>query len=55
MMQRVAYSTGELRSAVRVERMKLTVELRTLTRRVREVEERLRDLELADNLLDGRD
>ncbi|SLJ09247.1 hypothetical protein [Mycobacteroides abscessus] len=45
------YTLDELARAVRVERVELVKELRTLTRRVREIEDRLAQLRVADELL----
>lgn len=47
------YSHNELRRAVRIERMELQQELMKVTRRVREIEERMAQLDKADDLLDG--
>ena len=47
------YSPRALKIAVHQERAKLLEELRKHTRRIREIELRLEELEKADNLLDG--
>ena len=47
------YSNSELRRAVRIERMELQQELIRITRRLREIEDRMGDLDKADGLLDG--
>lgn len=47
------YSHDELRRAVRIERMELQQELIKVTRRAKEIEERMVQLDKADDLLDG--
>lgn len=45
----------ELARHVRIERMELVAELRTLTKRVREIQDRLEELDKAEALLEGYD
>ena len=45
------YTRDELARAVRVERVALVTELREHVRRVREIEDRLEQLRIADDLL----
>lgn len=47
------YSRDELRKAVRVERMELQKELTIMSKRIRQIEDRLDELDKADNLLEG--
>lgn len=47
------YSKAELVRAVRLERMELQVELIRITKRVRQIEDRMVELEKADALLEG--
>jgi hypothetical protein len=49
----VKYSKAELVRAVRLERMELQVELIRITKRVRQIEDRMVELEKADALLEG--
>jgi hypothetical protein len=49
----VRYSREELQRAVRIERMELQQELITITKRIRQIEDRMVDLDKADNLLEG--
>jgi hypothetical protein len=49
----VKYSKEELLRAVRIERMELQQELIVITRRIREIEGRMGELEKADGLLEG--
>ena len=47
------YSKAELVRAVRLERMELQVELIRITKRIRQIEDRMVELEKADGLLEG--
>ncbi len=47
------YSHSELRRAVRIERMQLQQELTAASKRIREIENRMEELDKAENLLDG--
>lgn len=47
------YSRAELVRAVRLERMELQVELIRITKRIRQIEDRMVELEKADGLLEG--
>ena len=47
------YSKEELVRAVRIERMQLHQELITITKRIRDIEFRMRELDKADGLLEG--
>lgn len=49
------YSKDELRRAVRVERMELQQELSTMSKRIRQIEARMAELDKADDLLEGDD
>jgi hypothetical protein len=49
----VKYSKAELVRAVRLERMELQVELIRITKRIRQIEDRMVELEKADGLLEG--
>jgi len=51
----VRYSKDELMRAVRIERMELQQELIAASRRIREIESRMEELDKADNLLEGLD
>ena len=47
------YSKAELVRAVRIERMELQVELTRITKRIRQIEDRMVELDKADGLLEG--
>ena len=47
------YSKAELTRAVRIERMELQVELLRITKRIRQIEDRMVELDKADGLLEG--
>lgn len=47
------FSREELLKAVRIERMELQKELTGMSRRIRQIEDRMAELDKADNLLDG--
>jgi hypothetical protein len=49
----VKYTKSELIRAVRLERMELQRELIVITRRIREIEDRMEQLDKADGLLEG--
>ena len=49
----VKYSKADLVRAVRLERMELQVELIRITKRIRQIEDRMVELEKADGLLEG--
>ena len=49
----VKYSKAELVRAVRIERMELQVELTRITKRIRQIEDRMVELDKADGLLEG--
>lgn len=47
------YSKSELVRAVRIERMELQAELISITKRIRQIENRMGELDKADGLLEG--
>lgn len=49
------YSRDELRRAVRIERMELQLELSSMSKRIRQIENRMAELDKADSLLEGED
>ena len=49
----VKYSKAELVRAVRIERMELQGELIRITKRIRQIEDRMVELDKADGLLEG--
>jgi hypothetical protein len=49
----VKYSKDELLRAVRIERMELQRELIGITKRIRQIEDRMNELSKADGLLEG--
>jgi hypothetical protein len=49
----VKYSKDELLRAVRIERMELQRELIGITKRIRQIEDRMNELAKADGLLEG--
>lgn len=47
------YRRDELLRAVRIERMELSVEMTAITKRIRQIEDRMKELDKADGLLEG--